>query len=430
MKTLALLQRMILLVVVFFVVSTERGCSPIVRLTPAAEGGAAAVPTTVAQVTAAPAPAATVEPVPTDRPQLVATPAPPVEPIAPPTATPTATPTAGPALPIGEWQPLLDLPRSINVFVVDPSNPQIVYAGTGENGSGSGVYKSADGGATWQLAAEGLPTADVKALAINPANPNQLYAMVDVRGEVYGSSDAGATWKRLAETQLFGGFERALFTSAADQRLVLSLARPGGLARSRDGGRTWTPLRKGLPGDEHEVYVMSLAIDPTDANVMYAGTGGFVGQGHGVYKSTDGGDSWSASNRGMIDYRITAIAIDPTAANIVYAGSDAGELFKSEDGGQTWRNLTAQLPLDPNAHITLQQIVFDPGDPARLYLLTPNAGLLIGSQGGAQWQVMQVPSESGSAVIKTMIVVPGPALHLLVGLERQGGVHYIAASSD
>ncbi len=79
-------------------------------------------------------------------------------------------------------------------------------------------------------------------------------------------------------------------------------------------------MRKGLPGDENEVYVMSLAIDPTDANVIYAGTGGFVGQGHGVYKSTDGGDNWSASNRGLIDYRITAIAIDPADSKIVVCG--------------------------------------------------------------------------------------------------------------
>lgn len=417
MKALALFPRSIFILVVAVILSTGSGCSPIVRLTPARDGGAAA-PTTAAQLEATSAPSPTIKTVPTDLPQPTATSA--------PTAVPTATATAGPAVPIGEWQPMPDLPRHINTFVVDPANPKVIYAGTGENGSGSGVYKSTDGGATWQLAANGLPNADVKALAINPADPNQLYAMADVRGELYSSTDAGANWKRLADTQLFGGFDRALYTSAANDRLLLNLSKPGGLARSLDRGRTWTMLSKGLPGDEREVYVLSVAIDPADANVMYAGTGGFVGQGHGVYKSTDGGDSWSASNRGMIDYRITAIAIDPSDSKIVYAGSDAGELFKSEDGGQTWNNLTAQLPLDPNAHATIQQISFDPGNPDRLYLLTPNAGLLIGSPGGAQWQVLQAPSESGATAIKTMIVVPDAALHILVGLERQGGLRYAA----
>ena len=418
MKALTLFPRSAIILTMAVMLSTERGCSPIVRLTPASDGGAAAAPTAVVQMEATRVPTLTAMPAPTDRPQPTLTSAPAVE--------PTLTPTVGPAQPIGEWQPLSDLPRSINTFVVDPSNPKVLYAGTGENGSGSGVYKSEDGGVTWQLAANGLPAADVKALALNSSNPRQLYAMVDVRGEIYTSPDAGANWKRLADTQLFGGFERELYTAPTNERLLLSLSRPGGLARSTDGGRTWTALRKGLPGDENEVYVMSLAIDPTDANVIYAGTGGFVGQGHGVYKSTDGGDSWSASNRGLIDYRITAIAIDPADPKIVYAGSDAGELFRTDDGGQTWTDLTEQLPLDPNSHTTLQRITFDPTQPDQLYVLTNNAGILIGSTGDTHWQVLKVPSESGPAAVKTMMIVPGDSLRIVVGLERQGGQRYTA----
>ena len=416
MKTLTLFPRSALILTMAVMLSTERGCSPIVRLTPASEGGATA-PTAAVQVEATSAPMPTAVPAPTDLPRPTA--------ISAPTVIPTVAPTAEPARPIGEWQPIPDLPRSINTFVVDPSNPQVVYAGTGENGSGSGVYKSEDGGVTWQLAADGLPNADVKALAINPANPNQLYAMSDVRGEMYTSTDAATTWKRLADTQLFGGFDRRLYTSTTNDRLLLNLSLPGGLARSLDGGRTWTKLRKGLPGDENEVYVLSLAIDPTDANVIYAGTGGFVGQGHGVYKSTDGGDSWSASNRGMIDYRISAVAIDPADSKIVYAGSDAGELFKSEDGGQTWTNLTEQLPLDPNSHSTIQYILFDPSQSGKLYLLASNVGILIGSTGGTQWQTLPVPHESDSGSPKIMVIVPGTTLHILIGIERQGGLQYV-----
>ncbi len=236
MKALTQFPRSAIILTIAVMLSTERGCSPIVRLTPASDGGAAAAPTAVVQAAATLAPTLTAMPAPTEQARPTATVAPTIE-VAP-------TPTAGPAQPIGEWQPLPDLPRSINTFAVDPSNPKVLYAGTGENGSGSGVYKSEDGGVTWQLAANGLPAADVKALALNSSNPSQLYAMVDVRGAIYTSPDAGANWKRLADTQLFGGFERELYTAATNDRLLLSLSRPGGLARSRMAGAPGRPCAR------------------------------------------------------------------------------------------------------------------------------------------------------------------------------------------
>src|SRR5512143_3602176 len=104
MKALALFSRSTLMVALFFVLATERGCSPLVRLTPADDGGKSA-PTAVVKAEATLAPNPTVKPAPTDLPQPTATTAPIVE--------PTLTPTVEPALAIGEWQPMPDLPRSI-----------------------------------------------------------------------------------------------------------------------------------------------------------------------------------------------------------------------------------------------------------------------------------------------------------------------------
>ena len=341
-----------------------------------------------------------------------------------PTTSPTPRPTSTPAFPPGRWSQLADLPRQINAVIVDPANPKVLYAGAGQNGSGSGVYKSEDAGLTWQLASTGLPAEDVAALVISQAETPTLYAAVGVRGYIYASTDGAQSWKRIGNTELFGGFERRLYRAATNAKLLFSLARPGGLARSRDGGRTWTPIDQGLPKDEHEVYVLSLAIDPTDANVIYAGTGGFVGQGHGVYKSTDGGDTWSPINRGMIDYRLTAIAVNPAKPQTIYAGSDAGELFKSTDAGQTWDDLTEQLPLRQESHSAIEEIFLDPAKPDTLYLLCDRVGILASSDGGLKWSALGMPGQSDSQSLTAMTVLFGPSPILILGLEREGGWRY------
>ena len=121
----------------------------------------------------------------------------------------------------------------------------------------------------------------------------------------------------------------------------------GGLIISTNGGMSWQACDGGLPKSDDErigAYVISLAIDPLNSRVIYAGTGGWVGQGHGVYKTVDGGDSWTSANRGILDYRITALAADPTDSQTIYAGSDKGEFFRSVDGSATWVDLTDLLP--------------------------------------------------------------------------------------
>jgi photosystem II stability/assembly factor-like uncharacterized protein len=369
-------------------------------------------PATVSEVTQAP----TELPAPTDRAQ------PPPTPV--PTNTPAPIPTTTPRLPSGSWSPITDMPRKINALVIDPARPQILYAGTGENGSGSGVYKSEDGGLTWQLASNGLPSEDVTALVIIRSDPPTILAMVGVRGYSYFSTDGAQSWKRAGNTELFGGFERRLFTSPADDQALFSLIRAGGLMRSRDGGRTWQSIGQGLPGDDRETYVMSLAFDPADAKVIYAGTGGFVGQGHGVYRSIDGGETWSPINRGMIDYRITAIAVDPQRTQTIYAGSDDGELFKSMDGGQTWDKFTDNLPLRHDMHSSLHDITIDPDQPDTIFLVCDRAGILISDDGGVHWHVLGAPGESESSTFTASAIHFGSPPTIIVGLERAGGWRY------
>ncbi len=346
-----------------------------------------------------------------------------------PTTAPTLTPvpkpsTAAPSS--GSWQRMTTLPRQINSFAVDPTSPRILYAGTGDNSSGSGVYKSEDAGQTWKLAATGLPSEDVTALALSRAAPATLHAMVGVRGYVYASSDGAQSWTRAGDSALFGGYRRKLIPVPGKSQSLFSLALGSGIARSSDDGHTWTPVRKGLPGDERSVNVQSLAIDPADTNVLYLGTGGFVGGGHGVWKSTDGGENWSASNRGMMDYRVTAVAVDPVHSNTVYAGSDAGEFFKSTDGAVTWIELTDNLPVPKNQHIGIREILIDPTSTETVYLLCDQVGVLVSANGGADWNRLGKPTGENYYTFTAMTVLFSPKPVILLGVERAGAWWYTA----
>jgi photosystem II stability/assembly factor-like uncharacterized protein len=351
----------------------------------------------------------------------------------PPTATPPSQPAPTPPsptvtagsespLPVGSWQPVLDLPRQINALVIDPTNSQVLYAGTGDSGSGSGVYKSEDAGLTWQWVADGLPSADVEGLAFSHSDPPLLYATTD--HEAFVSADGAASWTGLGEIGIFGGFYHKLYVDPGDPSRVFRLSLPGGIARSVDGGHAWLPLREGLPGNSDEAFVLSLAIDPTQPSVLFAGTGGWVGNGHGVFKSTDGGDTWSPANRGMVDYRISALAVVAQQPQTVYAGGDGGELFKSTDGGGTWTNLTDSLHTQAGSHSSIWYMALDPAKPETIYLLADRLGILTSSDGGTSWRVLGTPGEVQSPSFTAMAVIFEPQPILVVAAERKGGWRY------
>ncbi len=325
------------------------------------------------------------------------------------------------SLPSGSWHPISSLPRYINALVVDPQNPQQLFAGTGSAGSGSGVYKSIDSGLTWQFASAGLPNEDVVALVLSSAQPPLLFALVGVRGDVYASNDEAQNWSYIGNSGLFGGFEHSMYADPANDNVLFALAKSGDLVRSGDGGQTWLPFGEGLPRDENNIHVLSLALDPTNPRNIYAGTGGFVGGGQGVYKSADGGQSWAAVNQGMLDYRVTALAIDSTSPQTVFAGTDDGTLFKTVDGGQTWENLSAKLPLPRNSYPTIQEIVFV--SPNKVFLLVDRAGVFTSQDGGQTWQALGKPGDVESE-FSAMVIVSNLEPNLVIGARRDGCWQY------
>jgi len=192
---------------------------------------------------------------------------------------------------VRSWSPIGPPGGSLDAVVVDPVNPQNVYAGAEEGG----VYKSADGGVSWTLASTGLTDPTVDVLAIDPVHPSTLYVGTN------------------------GGF-------------------PGGgkgLWKSTDGALHWAPANVGLPDDR---AVRGIAVDPSNPDRLLIALAR-----QGVYESIDVGAHWSPRSNGLASLFMTAVAIDPRAPEPAWAGS-SGHIFKTTNGGASWVNADSGIP--------------------------------------------------------------------------------------
>jgi photosystem II stability/assembly factor-like uncharacterized protein len=287
-----------------------------------------------------------------------------------------------------DWRPLT-IPSSVtrvDTLAIAPSDPQTVYLGTG-----SGVFKSTDGGATWQAANgdlfEGESTGGrdhrllegyVYSLVIDPRDPETVYAGTWGWPGILKTTNGGASWQRLGP-----GAVGALVLDPNDPDTLyvgsVGAAVGGGRAvsgvsTSTDGGKTWQPL--GLEGTN----VNALAVDPGDAETLYAGTA------HGLRKSSDHGNTWEA---GGLKEGVYGLTIDPQQPTTLYAVTAAG-IFQSADGARTWRALDAgREGRDVNA------LALDPRTSSTVYAAT-EAGVLKSTDAGRSWKI----STSGMAATR------------------------------
>lgn len=195
----------------------------------------------------------------------------------------------------------------------------------------------------------------------------------------------GASW-----SQTNNALYPRIFTLAIDptDSTVYAGTGYGGLYRSIDGGQSWSRIGVRMPAgfelDDYkkqsasELRVMSIAVDPLHKNTIYAGTTPYGFLRSGVFKTTDGGMSWSFSNRGLRSSSISSIAINPTNTNIVYVGTSAG-VFKSTDAGSKWSEINNGL-----TNRTVVKIALDPTDPNTIYAAT-NGGVFKSTDGGRNW---------------------------------------------
>ena len=310
------------------------------------------------------------------------------------------------------WQPVGPDGGNVRSLAMDPKNPDRIFLGT----SAGNLYLSIDKGASWSRFAKPGKSSEMVLdhIVIDPSDPRNIFAaawnaqLPHSDGDLYRSHDAGKTWEIVAD--LHGKSLRALGIAASDPK-ILVVGALDGIYRSRNGGRDFERIS---PANHAEIKnVESIAIDPVNPDVIYAGTW------HLPWKTEDGGKTWHSIKKGVIDdsdvfsividreqpanifisacsgiyrsdsagelfrkiqgipysaRRTRMLQMDPQDHNIVYAGTTEG-LWKTIDGGTTWKHMTG-------SNIIINDVLIDPRQPSRVLLATDRSGVLASDDGG------------------------------------------------
>ncbi len=302
------------------------------------------------------------------------------------------------------WTPIFDDQGSYSIGVVtlDPNDPLTVWVGTGENNSqrsvgyGDGVYRSRDGGASWENV--GLVESEhVGRIAVDPRDSNRVFVAAQGplwrsggdRG-LYRTTDGGKTWKRVLHVSDDTGVTDLVFDprdpdvlyAAAYQRRrhVWTLINGGpesGLWKSTDGGDTWRELESGLP--KVDLGRIGLAISPVDPDVVYAIVEAAQGEG-GFFRSTDRGESWEkrSDHVSASPQYYQELFADPRDRDRVYSMSTFGQV--SEDGGETWSRVGSDA-----RHVDDHALWIDPADTDHL-LIGCDGGVYESFDRGTSWR--------------------------------------------
>jgi photosystem II stability/assembly factor-like uncharacterized protein len=306
------------------------------------------------------------------------------------------------------WIPIFDdqPTGSIGAVAVAPSNPDILYVGSGEGlqrpdlSVGDGVYKSVDGGKTWKHM--GLSDGQqIGAILVDPKDPNRVF--VAVLGHPYGanaergvfrSSDGGSRWEKVLYRDVDTGAVALAFDPANSQIVYADLwsARQGpwengawsgpgsGLFKSVDGGTTWRPLTEGLPTFKEGLGRIGFAVAPSDPRRMYAVVEAQARFG-GVFRSDDAGESWRRVNtESRVWGRASDFAevrVDPKNPDVVWSANTS--TYRSSDGGKTFTAVKG-APGGDDYHT----IWINPENP-QIILLASDQGATISVNGGQTW---------------------------------------------
>jgi photosystem II stability/assembly factor-like uncharacterized protein len=254
---------------------------------------------------------------------------------------------------------------SVNSFVADPRNSNILYAS-----SNSGIYKSTDGGSTWNL----VSNISASSLAVDPVNTNVLYAAAN--NGIFKSTNSGISWTQISYIKSEGNTK--ILIDPENTSVIYFESFYYGLYKSTDGGSTWTNINSSSFG--------TIVFDPNNTNMLYCPYGA------SYFKSVDGGNSWTGIGSVYLTYNsyrwyINAIAVNPKNPDIVFAGgwisnNDAEAFYKSIDGGKSWITI-------PGIRGSITFLIIDPNNPDTIYAgtswSTTSTSLIKSIDGGNSW---------------------------------------------
>lgn len=292
---------------------------------------------------------------------------------------------------------------SVGAVAVSESDPNVIFVGMGEHAPrgvmtsyGDGVYRSTDAGKTWSHVGLEL-TRHIASIRIHPTNPDIVY--VAAQGALYGpskergiykSTDGGKTWNQTlyvdensgcADLSMDMNNPRILYATMWDHRrlpwAIQSGGKGSGLYKSTDAGQTWVKIEQGLPD---ELGKMAVAVSPANSNLVYALVeSNTQKEKGGLFVSMDGGSNWRKVSG---DHRLTSrawyyieLCADPQQENTIYVLGAAG--LKSDDGGENWTELRG-------THMDYHQLWINPNNNKNM-IVANDGGAAVTFNGGKVW---------------------------------------------
>jgi photosystem II stability/assembly factor-like uncharacterized protein len=271
-----------------------------------------------------------------------------------------------------------------------PGDPLVYYVGA----SSGGIWKSMDGGETWEPVFDDQPAQSIGALAVAASDPNVVWAgtgeafvrsNISIGNGVYKSTDAGKTWRNMGLEKTGRIGRVAIDPRHPDTVFVAAVGhcygpqKERGVFRTRDGGKSWEQV---LFVDEN-TGCFEIAMDPNNPRLLFAGMWPIVirtwgresgGPNGGIWKSTDGGDTWKRlTGNGLPDPPMgkVGLAVAPSNSSVVYALIETGDpnrgvLWRSADGGDTWKLMSYNRLLNERPHYA-SRIMVNPADENEVY---------------------------------------------------------------
>lgn len=330
-------------------------------------------------------------------------------------------------------------------LTIDPHNHNIIWAGTQNR---RGIFKSTDGGSTWVEKVKGVLEDNgitFRGITIDPRSSNIVYAAAEIssfvwagkslqgrafdltKGVVYKTTDGGENWTAVWRGDNLARYiwinprnPDVLYVStgifdreAANSDKTKNVAGGAGIVKSADGGKTWKPVNNGL----NNLYVGTLFMHPTNPDILLAGAGNNAyREGSGVYLTMNAGETWTQVLSTGLD-AVTSVEFALSNPNIAYAGGDPF-VYRSEDGGLTWRMMTGRSWGPPGARVGFPiDFQVDPRDANRLFANAYGGGNFLSSDGGKTWQ--NASQGYTGAEMNTVIIDPTDAATVYAG-SRSG----------
>ncbi len=300
------------------------------------------------------------------------------------------------------WRALGPDGGDVRSLTYDPRNPDRIILGT----SSGTLFASTDNGASWSRFAQlGGDDLVLDHVVFDPSHPGTIYVAAwsvesGDRGELFRTRDDGRTWETIPA--MHGKSIRAFALAAGHPEIMVAGALDG-VFRSDDAGQNW---RKITPHGHSELKNFeSVAIDPADPRVIYAGTW------HLPWKTSNGGATWTNIKKGIIDDSdVFSIIIDPQQPAVVYASACSG-IYRSEDGGELFHKIQG-IPFSARRTRVLKQ---DPNDRNVVYAGTTE-GLWKTVDAGKTWKRVSAPN----VIINDVLVDPRRSTRVLLATDRSG----------